>query len=287
MKKKGLRRAFTVLLCVAFVSGAVAMGYRALQYQEGEAAYAEAEDLVELPDLTHLQEPAPQKPAEQKRPSLQEEPVSSEESALPQEPAPETEQKPVYVDPYADELASMDFAALREVNDEVLGWILIPWTRVSYPLLQAEDNDYYLNHTWRNTRSSVGSIFVEWRNQSDLSDFNTIIYGHRMNNGSMFASLKNYKQQSYWEEHPKVYIMDDYGMHTYEIFAAYEAGVDQDTYRLLFADDTEKQAFLDFCVSQSAVETGVVPTVEDRILTLSTCTGRGYDTRWVVQAVLR
>lgn len=285
MNGKKLRRALAVLLCVVFLGSAAVLGYRAMQYQEGDKAYAEAEQLVELPDLpepTELQElpePTPQQPVEQN--------PLPEESGLSEESAPEVEQKPVYVDHYADELASMDFAALREVNDEVLGWILIPWTRVSYPLMQAEDNEYYLNHTWRNTRSSVGSIFMECRNESDLSDDNTIIYGHRMNNGSMFASLKNYKKQSYWQEHPKVYIMDDNGMHTYEIFSAYEAGVEQDTYRLLFADDAEKQAFLDFCVGQSVVETGVVPAVEDRILTLSTCTGRGYDTRWVVQAVLR
>ena len=84
-----------------------------------------------------------------------------------------------------------------------------------------------------------------------------------------------------------MYITDDAGSHTYEIFAAYEVSTEGDTYRLGFRDDGEKQAFIDYCLSRSVIETGVTPQVYDRILTLSTCTGRGHDTRWVVQAVLR
>ena len=242
---------------------------RNIQYREGEETYAEAEALVELPDLSQLPQP---------------EPVPEE---VPAGGETEEGQQPVYVDPYADALRAMDFTALREVNSDVLGWILIPGTAVSYPVVQGTDNTYYLNHTWKKWSSVVGSIFLECQNSRDLSDFNTIIYGHRMNNGSMFASLKNYKKQGWWSAHPCVYITDDAGSHTYEIFAAYEVSTEGDTYRLGFRDDGEKQDFIDYCLSRSVIETGVTPQVYDRILTLSTCTGRGHDTRWVVQAVLR
>ncbi len=241
-----------------------------IQYREGEEAYAEAEALVELPDLSQLPQPEP----------VPEETVPSEEEMAPEE-------QPVYVDPYADALRNMDFSALREVNSDVLGWILIPNTAVSYPVVQGTDNDYYLNHTWKKWTSVVGSIFLECQNSRDLSDFNTIIYGHRMNNGSMFASLKNYKKQSWWSDHPCVYITDDSGSHKYEIFAAYEVSTEGETYRLGFGSDREKQAFIDYCLAQSVIDTGVVPRTYDRILTLSTCTGQGHATRWVVQAVLR
>ena len=240
-----------------------------IQYREGEEAYAEAEALVELPDLSQLPQP---------------EPVPEE---VPAGGETEVEQQPVYVDPYADALRAMDFTALREVNSDVLGWILIPGTAVSYPVVQGTDNDYYLNHTWKKWTSVVGSIFLECHNSRDLSDFNTIIYGHRMNNGSMFASLKNYKKQSWWSDHPCVYITDDSGSHKYEIFAAYEVSTEGETYRLGFGSDREKQAFIDYCLAQSVIDTGVVPRTYDRILTLSTCTGQGHATRWVVQAVLR
>ena len=241
-----------------------------IQYREGEEAYDEAEALVELPDLSQLPQPEP----------VPEETVPSEEEMAPKE-------QPVYVDPYADALRNMDFSALREVNSDVLGWILIPNTAVSYPVVQGTDNDYYLNHTWKKWTSVVGSIFLECQNSRDLSDFNTIIYGHRMNNGSMFASLKNYKKQSWWSDHPCVYITDDSGSHKYEIFAAYEVSTEGETYRLGFGSDREKQAFIDYCLAQSVIDTGVVPRTYDRILTLSTCTGQGHATRWVVQAVLR
>ena len=240
-----------------------------IQYREGERDYAEAEALVELPDLSQL---APEEPEEP------EEPAGGES-------APEEEQ-PVYVDPYADALRNMDFSAQREVNSDVLGWILIPGTAVSYPVVQGTDNDYYLNHTWKKWTSVVGSIFLECRNSRDLRDFNTIIYGHRMNNGSMFAALKNYKTQSYWKAHPYVYLTDDSGSHKYEIFAAYEVSTEGDTYRLGFGSDQEKRAFIDYCLAQSVIDTGVVPRTYDRVLTLSTCTGQGHATRWVVQAVL-
>ena len=153
--------------------------------------------------------------------------------------------------------------------------------------MQGDDNEYYLNHTWKKWTSVVGAIFMEYANSPDLSNFNTIIYGHRMNNGSMFASLKYYKDLSYWKAHPYVYITDDNGSHRYEIFAAYEVSVEGDTYRLGFSSDASKQSFIDYCLSQSVIDTGITPTIYDRILTLSTCTGNGHATRWVVQAVLK
>ena len=269
MKKK-TRLILIALLSLVFVGSMGMLVYRGMEYKEGEEIYAEAETLVELPDLSGLPAPAPE--------------TDNAETETPE--APE-EPRPVYVDPYADALRNMDFTALREVNSDVQGWIMIPGTVISYPLLQGEDNQYYLKHTWKKWTSAVGAIFLEWQNSPDLSDFNTIIYGHRMNNGSMFASLKNYKKQSYWAAHPCVYITDDNGSHKYEIFAACEVSTTGTTYQLGFSDDASKQAFIDYCLEQSVIDTGITPTVYDRVLTLSTCTGNGHATRWVVPTVLK
>lgn len=265
--RSNIRKLLIAVLALVLCVSAVMLIRQTLQYREGEAEYAEAEALVELPDLSQL-EPAP---APEPEPEETEEP----------------EEKPVYIDPYAGALAAMDFTALREVNSDVLGWLLIPGTVISYPLLQGDDNSYYLNHTWKKWTNVVGSIFLECQNSPDLSDFNTVVYGHRMNNGSMFASLKYYKQQSYWAQHPKVYITDDNGAHCYEIFAAYEISTAGDTYKLSFPTDQSKQAYIDYCLEKSVIDTGLTPTVYDKILTLSTCTGNGHATRWVVQALLR
>ena len=274
MKTPMGRRVLTAVLTLALLGSLAGMGYRQLQYREGEKVYQEAEELVQLPDLETIETvPVEEKPVEQQ-------PAASESTAA-EEPAP------VYIDPYAQALADMDFVALREQNTDVLGWIVIPNTKVSYPLVQGEDNDYYLNHTWRKTRSVVGAIFMEQQSSADLTDFNTIIYGHRMNNRSMFARLLDYKKQSYWQDHPRLYITDDSGTHTYEIFAAYEAAVGSTPYCIRFSNDTKKQTFINYGLEHSVIETGVVPEVTDRIVTLSTCTGNGHATRWVVQGVER
>lgn len=273
MKPK-FRKALAALLAVIC---ALCLGRTALQlvqYRQGDETYAQAEELAGLPDLSDL--PVVDFTGGSGS-------VSSSASTDGAGEAPE--EVPVWQDPYAQALKDMDFSALRQQNPDVLGWILIPGTRVSYPVVQGTDNSYYLDHTWRGGKNSVGAIFMECRNSSDLSDFNTIIYGHRMNNRSMFGTLSQYKSRSYWQAHPYVYLTDDSGTHRYEIFAAGEVSVDSDVYRLGLRSDSSRQSFLDSCLALSALNTGVTPHTYDKVLTLSTCTGNGHATRWVVQAV--
>jgi len=185
-------------------------------------------------------------------------------------------------------LAGVNLAALREVNPEVVGWLDIPGTNISYPLLQGENNDYYLKHTGEGESSSAGSIFMECTNPPDFSNFNTILYGHKLRSGAMFAPLRFYEDDAYRQEHPSVYIADDAGLHRYDIFAVYAADVKDRVYQELDVEDEEtRQAFIRFCLDSALADTGVTPEAGDRILTLSTCTGDGYAQRWVVQAVLR
>ena len=272
--KPNFRKALTALLAVVC---ALCLGRTALQlvqYRQGDETYAQAQELAGLPDLPDLP------PVDVTDGSGE---ASGSAGADGEGEAPE--EVPVWQDPYAQALKDMDFSALRQQNPDVLGWILIPGTRVSYPVVQGTDNSYYLDHTWRGGKNSVGAIFMDYRNSGDLSDFNTIIYGHRMNNRSMFGTLSQYKSRSYWQAHPYVYLTDDSGTHRYEIFAAGEVSVDSDVYRLGLRSSSGRQSFLDSCLSLSALNTGVTPHTYDKVLTLSTCTGNGHATRWVVQAV--
>ena len=100
---------------------------------------------------------------------------------------------------------SVDFNSLLAQNSQVVGWIYSPNTVISYPVLKGGDNDYYLHHTLNGAENASGSIFMDAVCEPDLSGDNTILYGHHMNNGSMFASLANYKQEGYLEEHPVLY----------------------------------------------------------------------------------
>ncbi|MBR5536478.1 MAG: class B sortase [Clostridia bacterium] len=184
-------------------------------------------------------------------------------------------------------LLDMDLEALRATNPDVLGWICIPDTVISYPLMKAKDNDQYLYQTWDKKYSKYGSIFLECRNSHDFSDFNTLVYGHNMLTKDMFGTLSDYKSQDFYQSHPSVYILLDDGVRRYDVFSCYDADVVSNTYRLVFENDARKQESLDLYTSKSLLETDLVPSVTDRILTLSTCTGRGTaNLRFVVQAIL-
>ena len=281
---KRLRRGLIFLLAAVFMASAAKIVQQTKDYQEGSQLYSEALQVANLPQIDVPQgEPEVELKAEPE-PELNTVPEGKPE------PEPEVEPKeeePIQTDPYAQALAEADLAALQAVNGDVIGWISIPGTLVSYPLLQGEDNDYYLRHTWNRVKNSVGSIVMEHLVSSDLSDFNTLIYGHDMRNGSMFGSLHQYENMEHWEAHPKVYITTAAGVYQYDIFAAYEAKLDEITYGLQISEPSTKQKFIQHGLDSSVIDTGIIPTEKDRILTLVTCTGRDYSGRWVVQAVLR
>ncbi len=264
MKKKVLL-GIKLLLAAGLACGLFVIGRQEIDYKRGEGSYEDAEQIagiVQLPD--QLETAAP-----------------GQEAGDGEAAAAEA------VDPYKDMLSKIDLGALRQVNGDVVGWIAIPKTELSYPMLQRADNDYYLDHTWKNERNSVGAIFMECKIDAGLDDFNTIVYGHRMRNLSMFGSLRYYDDLEYLKEHPSVYVAVDSGVYKYDIYAAYEVGLRTITYRLDVDTPEEKEECIRFGLESSVIDAGVVPAAEDKILTLSTCTGRGHATRWVVQAVCR
>lgn len=269
MKRKAKLALTAALALVFLVSGGGAL-LRLLDYRGGAADYSEAERLAELPEFGQVQaSSAPDGPPAPDRLSPADE--------GPEDPAARFEQA----------MRELDLAPLREENPDVIGWIVIPDTQISYPVVQGTDNQYYLDHTWKGVRRAVGAIFLECRNSREFSDFNTIVYGHRMSDSSMFHTLLSYGRQEFWQAHPTVYIAGDGVCRRYEIFAAYEASTTGETYRLQFAGDGERQAFLDHCLERSAIDTGIVPGTDGHILTLSTCTDAGSRTaRWVVHGVL-
>jgi len=180
-------------------------------------------------------------------------------------------------------MTRIDLDSLQEINPDAVGWIEIPDTVISYPLLHSEDNLYYLRRTFQKENNRAGSIFIESKNHSDLSDLHTIIYGHNMKNGSMFADLKNYLKKDFWQEHPYVYIDLVDGAHCYQIFSCHEAPVSDVCYTIGYEADNVYADFLTTLQSASLFDTGVSVEKEDHIVTLSTCTNDGKD-RIVVHA---
>lgn len=180
-------------------------------------------------------------------------------------------------------MSRIDLASLQAINPEAVGWIEIPGTAISYPLLHTSDNSYYLSHTFRDEKNSNGSIFIETSNAADFSDLHTIIYGHNMKSGSMFGGLKNFQKESYFEEHPYVYVDLADGSHCYEIFSCHQAEVTDVTYSVGYSADDIYASFLNDIKAASVYDTGVDVGVDDQVITLSTCTS-GSQKRFVVHA---
>lgn len=187
----------------------------------------------------------------------------------------------------APEEQRVDFEALKAINPDIFGWILIEGTPIDYPLLQGEDNSYYLTHTYDRKEARCGSIFLECTNTEGMTDQHNILYGHNMRDDSMFGSLSEYNDQEYAEQHKEIKIYLEDRVQTYQIFSVYRAETSGKVYTVQFGGKEGFQKMLDEMTESSVVELLPNPGAEDRILTLSTCTGSGnYERRLVINAVL-
>lgn len=222
--------------------------------------------------------------------------VTADSTAAP--PPPETEQpqlqteivwipEPVADDPVIEELQQIDLNALREVNPELVGWIRIPDTLIDYPIMQGEDNEFYLKHDWKGDFNTVGSIFLDHLSSPGFTDYNTIVYGHNMNNGSMFAQLRQFCTMEFFEKRQYVYVLTDVGCLRYDIFSSYLARLDSPAYGQSFQQRSTREKFLQNALDSTVIDIGIEPGIQDRILTLSTCSDAGHSTRWVVHARLK
>lgn len=240
-----------------------------IQTRESERANEQAQQLAGLAQ----QETVPEQTAD---PEPEPETVPVPVETVP----PETEPPKIWVpapveeeDQHMEKLASTNLAALREENPDVVAWLFIPNTLIHYPVVQGDDNQYYLEHTWQGMKSVSGSIFLEASNSADLKDFRSILYGHNMADSTMFGSLHRYSQLGYWKNYPYVYLVTDEGVLRYEIYSSYKAEVTSNTYALHLDREADQKAFIQVTLDQSELDTGIQPAYTDRILTLSTCVG--------------
>ncbi len=179
----------------------------------------------------------------------------------------------------------IDFASLKSVNEDVIGWIYIEaLDGVSYPVVKGTDNNTYLHMTYEKNYNFAGTIFIDYENSADFNDCNTLIYGHNMKNGSMFGQLKEFsKDEATYQKSKYFWIFTPEKNYRYEIISAYTTAVDSDTYTLFKGPGQEFQDYLNKITGYSEIKTTPGDmTISDRIVTLSTCTGNEA-TRYVVQ----
>lgn len=201
----------------------------------------------------------------------------------------QTEQETV--DPESPEPVEIpvDFDFLSSENPDIIGWIQVEGTPIDYPILyDTTFNNYYLNRNYKGSYVGGGSIFMLGENTSDFTDFNTVVYGHNMLDGSMFAKLHQFRKKDFFDSHSQILIYTPDRKLTYQVFAAYR----RDNLNIIanndFTTEELRQQYIASIYEHTAVanfkETYEV-TASDRILTLSTCIGNpAY--RYVVQGVL-
>lgn len=175
----------------------------------------------------------------------------------------------------------VDFDVLLETNADVVGWIYCEDTPINFPLVQGKDNDYYLRRMIDGTWNSSGTLFVDYRNAGDFSDGNTIVYGHNMKDKGMFGTLPNYKEQSYFDEHPVMWLLTPEASYKVELIAGYVTTATSGIYSF---GQTEEDilALVGQSIGQSTFISDFELSQGDRFLTLSTCSYEYDNARYVL-----
>lgn len=196
-----------------------------------------------------------------------------------------TKKKSNYVSPYYINYSRV-IEDLLKINPDTVGWLRVNNTKIDYPVVQNKDgNSYYLNRDFKQNKNSMGWIFMDYRNNPDTLDKNTIIYGHNIKTGIMFGTLKNTLSSSWYKNKDNYIISFNTKNETinWKIFSLYRTNVTNDYLDMEFADDNEFTNFVNMLRSRSVYDFGTEVTTNDSILTLSSCVGTSQ--RVVIHAV--
>lgn len=217
--------------------------------------------------------------------------LSDKEPEPIEEPEPPVKQEEEIVIEEEEEeeeiIIPIDFAALKAQNEDVYAWVDIEDTNVHYPILQSPtDDSYYLNHTIDHVAGLPGSIYTEKVNAKDFSDFNTMIYGHDMKNGTMFKDLHKFEDKEFFDSHDTVMIYTETEAKTYRVYAA----VIYDDRHIMYSYDNDSiadrkafiQSLYDVGDRGSLFREGMEIDENSKLITMSTCIGGRPDRRYIV-----
>ncbi len=226
--------------------------------------------------------------------------VEQVRQTIPTEPARESDEQTVEtVDPYihvtdpetGDSIPVLpEYAQIYEMNNDLVGWISIEDTAINYPVLQTPDTpNYYLKRNFEKKPSSYGAIYASEACDVFAPSDNVVLYGHRMNDGSMFAGLLKYKDKAYLEEHPMIRFDTLRERHTYQIISVFKIpSISSSKFNYHefteFESESRFDTFLSLCRDYQLYDTGVTAEYGDQLITLSTCERSQRNGRIVVVA---
>ena len=175
----------------------------------------------------------------------------------------------------------IDIDKLKNEYDEAIGYIEIPNTNISYPIMQGEDNNYYLKHLPNGDSNKIGSIFIDYRN-NEFNDQNTIIYGHNFNNGTMFSDLLNYKSDDFYKNHSKYAIYVSDRKMEVEIFGVYVLDVTKEKIPINFETLDVFNDYIDKIMENNIIKSNFEINENDRLVSLCTCANGSWKNRLIV-----
>lgn len=259
MKGK-LRLALLLVSAAVFLFSGWKLATILLSYQEGADSY---EDLSQYVSFETTPPPVT-------RPI----PTASEGTVPTEEPVPDVSRWPV-----------VNFEELARINPDVVGWIYIEGTNINYPIVQGEDNDYYLDHLFDGKRNRSGAIFLDSRCDPYFYDRHSIIYGHHLKDGTMFTRLMRYKKQSFYDEHSVILLVTPTAYYQIRVFSGYVSNNRASAWDLELDDEAHTQ-WLEEIRSKSCFRTEYAPGPDTPIITLSTCTYEFDDAKFVLHGYI-
>lgn len=176
------------------------------------------------------------------------------------------------------DIPTINWTALQKQYPDIVAWLFCPDTELDYPVVQGDDNSYYLTHLATGEANKHGAVFADYRSSALLADENTILYGHNMKDGTMFHSLLNWGNADYAATHSEIYLLTPNKNYVLWVFNACVVTADSPEYLLDF-ESISKADWLDQCARHSYFSADFVPSAEMPVVTFSTCSGKG---RWFV-----
>ena len=188
---------------------------------------------------------------------------------------------------FKEKIAEYDFDKLKEINTDIVGFIEVDNTNISYPVVKSSDNSYYLNHSYKKEKNNIGSIFLDYRNDLDNLSKNNIIYGHGRLDNTMFGSLNNLLDSSNLDSKESYYITlsTPNSIMTFKIFSVYTIPKEGYYIKTYFSSNKYFKEFLETIMKRSIYNFNTDVNTNDKILTLSTCKDN-FGKRIVVHAKL-
>lgn len=181
---------------------------------------------------------------------------------------------------------AVDFTALKEQYPDIIAWIYCADTPINYPIVQSNDNEFYLYRLPDGQENKHGTLFMDFRNQADFSDWNNIIYGHNMKNDAMLGILPDYMEQEFYDAHPFWFLLTEKQNYRLDLIGGYVTPADSNTY-VISGDSDGRDALYYKASHASTFSSDVKLETDDRLVTLSTCVYDYEDARYVLVGALR